>query len=179
MTAATALVASTLTAPPGRSTLATVVMAAAGESTYSRTLWQSTRSAPCSPTTAARSPTSPWTARNCTLISAARRCAAASESGLGSITVTVCPWPARGTAAPPVPPPASTMSSRDRPVSATSPVTTARSTSRRTAVRASSYRFHRGAGPILGGAPIPAGAPSPPPRRSLATAPPRSRSVPM
>ena len=138
MTAATALVASTLTAPPGRSTLATVVMAAAGESTYSRTLWHSTRSAPCSPITAARSPTSPWTARNCTLISAARRCAAASESGLGSITVTVCPWPARGTADPPVPPPASTMSSRDRPVSATSPATTARSTSRMTAVRASS-----------------------------------------
>ena len=96
MTAATALVASTLTAPPGRSTLATVVMAAAGESTYSRTLWHSTRSAPCSPMTAARSPTSPWTARSCTFISAARRCAAASESGLGSITVTVWPWPASG-----------------------------------------------------------------------------------
>ena len=46
MTAATALVASTLTAPPGRSTLATVLMAATGESTYSRTLWHSTRSAP-------------------------------------------------------------------------------------------------------------------------------------
>ena len=143
MTAAIALAASTLTAPPGRSTLATVPMAAAGESTYSSTLWQSTRSAPCSPMTAARSPTSPWTARNRTLISAARRCAAASESGLGSITVTVCPCPARGTADPPVPPPASTMSSFDRPVSATSPVTTARSTSRMTAVRASSYRFHR------------------------------------
>ncbi len=148
MTAATALVASTLTAPPGRSTLATVVMAAAGESTYSRTLWHSTRSAPCSPMTAARSPTSPWTARSCTFISAARRCAAASESGLGSITVTVWPCPASGTAEPPVPPPASTMSSRDRPVSATSPVTTARSTSRMTAVRASSYRFHRCAVPI-------------------------------
>ena len=65
-TAATVLAASTLTVPPGRSTRATAASAADGESTYSSTLWQITRSAPPSPapgspTRAGRSAASPWT----------------------------------------------------------------------------------------------------------------------
>ncbi len=76
-------------------------MASAGESTYSSTLWQSTRSALASPATVARSATSPWTTLSGTFSSAARRSAAASESGLGSITVTLWPRPASGTANPP------------------------------------------------------------------------------
>src|SRR4051812_16288506 len=44
--------------------------------------------------------------------SAARRSRAARESGLGSTTVTRWPSSASGTANPPVPPPASRMSSR-------------------------------------------------------------------
>ncbi len=51
MTAPTALAASTLTAPPGRSTEAIAAIAAAGESTYSSTLWHRTRSAFFSPAT--------------------------------------------------------------------------------------------------------------------------------
>ena len=52
--AAATLAASTLTVPPGRSTRATAASASAGESTYSRTLWQITRSADASPTTLSR-----------------------------------------------------------------------------------------------------------------------------
>ncbi len=141
ITAATELAASTLTAPEGRSTWAIDAMASAGESTYSSTLWQSTRSALASPATMARSATSPWTILSETFISADRRPAPASESGLGSITVTLWPRLASGTANPPVPPPALTMSSRARPVRATSAETSVRRASRMTAVRASSYRL--------------------------------------
>ena len=45
-TAATAFAASTLTVAAGRSTAAIAVIASAGESTYSSTLWQMTRSPP-------------------------------------------------------------------------------------------------------------------------------------
>ena len=86
--AAATLAASTLTVPPGRSTRAIAPSASAGDSTYSRTLWQITRSPACSPTTVSSPAASPWMALIRTSTSAARRCAAASESGLGSTTVT-------------------------------------------------------------------------------------------
>src|SRR5215467_6402834 len=169
ITAATELAASTLTAPAGRSTWAIDAKASAGESTYSSTLWQSTRSALASPATTARSATSPWTTLSGTFISAARRSAAASESGLGSITVTLWPRPASGTANPPVPPPASRMSSRARPSSATSAEITVWRMSRTITVRASSYRLQgRPGGAATAPAADPGGAP--PARRSPATA---------
>ena len=87
-TAATTLAASTLTVPPGRRTRAMAAIAAAGESTYSSTLWQTTRSAAPSPTSPAISFASPWTAVRVTPSSAARQRAAARASGLGSTTVT-------------------------------------------------------------------------------------------
>ncbi len=128
-TAATALAASTLTVAAGRSTAAIAVIASAGESTYSSTLWQMTRSAAFVPTRLSRLAASPCTAVSRAPASAARRCAAASASGLGSTTVTLCPRAANGTASPPVPPPTSTMSSACLPVSATRAETTSRSTS--------------------------------------------------
>src|SRR5262249_51541368 len=69
-----------------------------------------------------------------TFCSAARRCAAASESGLGSITVTEWPRLARGTANPPAPPPASTMSRQPRPGSAARDAATTSRPSRTTGV---------------------------------------------
>ena len=128
-TAATALAASTLTVADGRSTAAIAVIASAGESTYSSTLWQMTRSAAFVPATLSRLAASPCTAVSRAPASAARRCAAASASGLGSTTVTLCPRAANGTASPPVPPPTSTMSSACLPVSATRAETTSRRTS--------------------------------------------------
>src|SRR5579859_3959924 len=128
-TAATALAAITLTVADGRSTRAIALIASAGSSTYSSTLWQMTRSAAADPTRLSRLAASPCTEARRTPASAARRCAAASASGLGSTTVTLCPRAANGTASPPVPPPTSTMSRAGRPVAATRADTTALSTS--------------------------------------------------
>ena len=97
---------------PGAAVPAMAVIAPTGSSTYSSTLWHSTRSAPPAASSSPRSAASPCRARTCTPASAARRSSAASESGLESTTVTHVPRSARGTAKPPVPPPASTMSSR-------------------------------------------------------------------
>ena len=128
-TAATTLDASTLTVADGLSTRAMELIASAGDSTYSSTLWQMIRSAAATPATPSRLAASPCTEVRRAPASAARRCAAASASGLGSTTVTLCPRAANGTASPPVPPPTSTMSSACLPVSATRAETTARSTS--------------------------------------------------
>ena len=128
-TAATALDASTLTVADGRSTRAIAFIASAGSSTYSSTLWQMTRLAAAGPATLSRLPASPWTEVRRAPASAARRCAAASASGLGSTTVTLCPRAANGTASPPVPPPTSMMSRAARPVAAVRAETTALSTS--------------------------------------------------
>src|SRR3984885_13835379 len=138
-TAATVLAASTLTVPPGRSTRATAASAASGESTYSSTLWQITRSAPVrsalapavpgSPTSAGRSTASPWTSVSVTPLSAARQPAAARASGLGSTTVTRWPRLAMLTANPPVPAPTSTMSRAARPDCATRAAMTSARTS--------------------------------------------------
>src|SRR6202035_1251998 len=138
-TAATVLAASTLTVPPGRRTRAIAASAASGESTYSSTLWQITRSAPFrsapappvpgSPTSAGRSTASPWTSVSVTPVSAARQPAAARASGLGSTTVTRWPWLAMLTANPPVPAPTSTMSRAVLPDCATRAAMTSARTS--------------------------------------------------
>src|ERR1700730_17785176 len=128
-TAATAFAASTLTVADGRSTVAIAVIASAGESTYSSTLWQMTRSAAFGPATLSRLAASPCTAVSRAPASAARRCAAASAAGLGATTVTLWPRAANGPASPPVPPPTSMMSSACLPVSAARAETTSRSTS--------------------------------------------------
>ena len=71
---------------------------------------RSPRRPPC-----ARSATSPWTTLSGTFISAARRAAAASESGLGIDHRHVMAQAGQRHGEPPVPPPASRMSSRARP----------------------------------------------------------------
>src|SRR5690606_15052829 len=134
-TAATALAVITLTVPPGRVTETTSRSAASGSSTYSRTLCTRTRCALASGSRSPRSRVSPWTAFTRTPASAARRSRAASESGLGSTTVTRCPSSASGTAAPPVPPPASTIS-RGAADSSAARANSAVSASQTTAVRA-------------------------------------------
>ena len=82
-TAATWLAASTLTAPPGRTVRAIEAIAAAGSSTYSSTLWHSTRSAVSGPTRSSRSSASPCRARTATPASAARRSRPAERVGAG------------------------------------------------------------------------------------------------